>query len=200
MSEHYYTNQPSTDHHFQDFSYTLRGQKMHFVTDSGVFSKNTIDYGSQVLIDTFDPATMMPAGTLLDVGCGYGPMGLSFAKDVEQVEMVDINERAVELARGNAVRNGITNATIHMSNIYAEVNEKKYAAIISNPPVRAGKSVVTEILTGAFPLLKVGGSLTVVLQKKQGAPSAEKKMLETFGNLQILKRDKGYYILQSVKK
>ena len=173
---------------------------MQFVTDSGVFSKNTIDFGSHVLIETFQPETMMPTGTLLDVGCGYGPMGLSFASEVEHVEMVDINERAVELARGNAVRNRITNATIHVSNIYDDVNASTYAAIISNPPVRAGKNVVTEILTGAFPRLAVGGTLTVVLQKKQGAPSAEKKMQETFGNVTILKRDKGYYILQSVKK
>lgn len=199
MAEHYYTNQPTTSHEFHEFTYQLKGHLLHFVTDSGVFSKNTIDYGSQVLIETFNPEKL-PTGTLLDVGCGYGPIGLSLAHFVPQVEMVDINERAVDLAKGNAARNHLKNATIHSSNLYEEVLEKQYAGILSNPPVRAGKKVVTEILTGAYPLLKTGGLLTIVLQKKQGAPSAEKKMQEVFGNVEILKRDKGYYILQSVKK
>lgn len=198
MAEHYYTNQPTTSHEFQEFTYHLKGHDLRFVTDSGVFSKNTIDYGSQVLIETFDPEKM-PEGTLLDVGCGYGPIGLSLAPFVTEVEMVDINERAVDLAKGNAKRNQIENVTIHPSNLYEEVLHSSYAAVLSNPPVRAGKKVVTEILTGAYPLLKTGGLLTIVLQKKQGAPSAEKKMQEVFGNVEILKRDKGYYILQSIK-
>ncbi len=199
MSEHYYTNQPQVAHDFEEFTYELRGQNFRFVTDSGVFSKNTIDYGSRVLIDTFDPS-QMPEGTLLDVGCGYGPMGLSFAKDVSKVEMVDVNERAIDLAKGNAKRNGIENVDIHVSNIYEDVKEAAYAGIISNPPVRAGKEVVHQILEEAYPLLKEGGLLTIVLQKKQGAPSAEKKMQEVFGNVEILKRDKGYYIIQSEKR
>lgn len=198
MGEHYYTNQPSTEHHLQKFDATLRGREFIFVTDSGVFSKNTIDYGSRALIAAFDPG-VLPAGTLLDVGCGYGPMGLSMAAEVAKVEMIDVNERAVTLAQGNAARNGITNVDIHVSDVYADVHETSYAGVISNPPVRAGKDVVTAILVGAFALLKAGGSLTIVLQKKQGAPSAEKKMLEVFGNVAILNRDKGYYILQSVK-
>lgn len=198
MSEHYYTNQPQVAHDFEEFSYTLRGQQLHFVTDSGVFSKNTIDYGSRVLMETFDPS-QMPEGTLLDVGCGYGPIGLSFAKDVSKVEMIDVNERAIDLAQGNAKRNRIENVDIHLSNVYENVHERSYAAILSNPPVRAGKEVVHQILEDAYPLLKEGGLLAIVLQKKQGAPSAEKKMKEVFGNVEILKRDKGYYIIQSEK-
>lgn len=199
MTEHYYTNQPQTPHDFEEFSFQLRGQALRFVTDSGVFSKNTIDYGSRVLIETFSPEKM-PKGTLLDVGCGYGPIGLSFANEVEHVEMVDVNERAVDLAKGNAKRNGIENTDIHLSNLYDDVLESHYGAILSNPPVRAGKEVVHQILEKAYPLLMPDGLLTIVLQKKQGAPSAEKKMKEVFGNVEILARDKGYYILQSVKR
>lgn len=198
MSDHYYTNQPNAEHHFQEFEFPLRGRRLRFVTDSGVFSKNVVDYGSQVLIATYQPP-QNPTGTLLDVGCGYGPVGLSFASTFPQVEMIDVNERAVGLAQGNAQRNNIENVDIHVSNIYADVHSNSYEAILSNPPVRAGKKVVQEILTGAYPLLQVGGTLTIVLQKKQGAPSAEKLMTATFGNVEILKRDKGYYILQSVK-
>ena len=112
----------------------------------------------------------------MDVGCGYGPIGLSLAYASQRpVEMIDINQRAVDLAQGNAKRNGIENADIHASNIYETLHQGEYAAILSNPPIRAGKEVVHEILTGALPLLKTGGTLTIVIQKKQGAPVPKRK-------------------------
>lgn len=200
MSDHYYTNQPHAAHDFTEFDFELKGHKFHFVTDSGVFSRNTIDYGSRVLIETFS-AMDLPKGPLLDVGCGYGPIGLTLAATTERfVEMIDINQRAIDLAKRNAGRNQIENVAIHESNIYETVNETAYAAILSNPPIRAGKKVVHAILSDAYPLLTEGGTLTVVIQKKQGAPSAEKKMKEVFGNCTILTKDKGYYILQSIKE
>lgn len=200
MSNHYYTEEPTLAHQLERWSFELRDKNFSFLTDSGVFSKKTVDYGSRVLIDTFD-WQKLPEGKILDVGCGYGPIGLSLAHASKRsVEMVDINQRAVYLAQENAKINQIENVDIHASNIYETLNEKEYAAIVSNPPIRAGKKVVHEILTGAEALLKTGGTLTVVIQKKQGAPSAEKKMNEVFGNVEILKKDKGYYILQSVKE
>src|SRR5699024_2076257 len=116
-----------------------------------------------------------------------------------EVEMVDVNERALALAQKNADQNQIENVDVHLSNIYENVHQKQYAAIISNPPIRAGKKVVHTILADSYDLLLPGGTLTVVIQKKQGAPSAQKKMQEVFGNAEILKKDKGYYIIQSVK-
>jgi len=200
MSNHYYTENPDTAHQFDQWSFELKGKMFQFVTDSGVFSRDTVDYGSRVLIDTFEWA-QLPEGALLDVGCGYGPVGLSLAYASQRpVEMIDINQRAVELAVGNAQRNGIEQVDIHQSNIYETLHQKAYAAILSNPPIRAGKDVVHEILTGAYPLLKIDGTLTIVIQKKQGAPSAQKKMQETFGNAEIIKKDKGYYIIQSIKE
>lgn len=200
MSDHYYTNQPNAAHDFAEFDFELKGCRLRFVTDSGVFSRNTIDYGSRVLIETFT-ANNLPAGALLDVGCGYGPIGLAIAATTDRfVEMVDVNERAIDLACGNASRNQIENVDIHASDIYADVKKTSYAAILSNPPIRAGKKVVHAILSDAYSLLMPGGTLTVVIQKKQGAPSAEKKMQAVFGNCEILTKDKGYYILQSVKE
>lgn len=200
MSNHYYTENPDSAHDLEQWSFELRGKLFQFTTDSGVFSRDTVDYGSRVLIEAFE-WEQLPEGRLLDVGCGYGPMGLSLAAaSGRMVEMVDVNQRAVGLALANAQRNHVENVDIHPSNIYETLNEKDYAAIISNPPIRAGKKVVHAILTEAYPLLKVGGTLTVVIQKKQGAPSAEKKMAETFGNVEILTKDKGYYILRSVKE
>lgn len=200
MTNHYYSETPATPHDLAEWSFELKGRTFQFVTDSGVFSRETVDYGSRVLIDAFTTADL-PAGPLLDVGCGYGPIGLALAASTERlVEMIDINQRAVALAQGNAKRNQIKNVQIHQSNIYETLLEAPYAGILSNPPIRAGKAVVHEILAGAEPLLKTGGTLTVVLQKKQGAPSAQKKMQEVFGNCQIMTKDKGYYILKSVKE
>ena len=135
---------------------------------------------------------------LLDVGCGYGPLGISLAK-VQGVQstMIDINSRAIDLAKKNAERNGVV-AHIFQSNIYENVSEK-FDYIISNPPIRAGKKVVHEIIEGAFDHLNQGGSLTIVIQKKQGAPSAKAKMEDVFGNSEIIRKDKGYYILRSEK-
>ena len=114
--------------------------------------------------------------------------------------MVDVNERALSLARRNAEANNIRNVKVYESNTYDQVPEgRQFAAIVSNPPIRAGKQVVHRILSEAHVHLLPGGTLTVVIQKKQGAPSAEQKMLEVFGNVEIIARDKGYWIIQSVK-
>ncbi|MFV0558687.1 MAG: class I SAM-dependent methyltransferase [Enterococcus sp.] len=200
MSNHYYTQKPDTAHDYEQWSFELKGKKFQFTTDSGVFSRETVDYGSRVLIEAFDDSDL-PKGPILDLGCGYGPIGLSLAYDTNRpVEMVDINERAVALAQGNAQANAIANVDIHQSNIYEHLNAGAYAAILSNPPIRAGKQVVHEILTKAYDHLFVGGSLTIVIQKKQGAPSAQKRMAEVFGNAEIVLKDKGYYIIRSFKE
>lgn len=201
MSNHYYSENPETAHDLEQWSFELMGKNFHFVTDSGVFSRQTVDYGSRVLIEQFDN-TDLPEGSILDVGCGYGPIGLALAYGTgRKVEMIDVNNRAVALAQNNAKRNGLEEQTdIHQSNIYEELHQDMYAAIVTNPPIRAGKKVVHHILTDAEPLLKTGGTLTAVIQKKQGAPSAKKKMEEVFGNAEIVSKDKGYYILRSVKE
>ncbi len=200
MSNHYYSQKPDTAHDYEEWNFELKGKNFHFVTDSGVFSRDTVDYGSRVLIDAFEWEDL-PEGPILDLGCGYGPIGLSIASaSGREIEMVDVNERAVDLAKRNAQRNQVENVDIHVSYIYENMHHEEYAAILSNPPIRAGKQVVHEILTEAAPRLKTGGTLTIVIQKKQGAPSAQKKMLEAFGNAEIVKKDKGYYIIQSVKE
>ena len=193
----YYEDNQDLSHDFQTLTVELLGQSMRFKTDRGVFSKNGIDYGSRVLLENYQPES---AKSLLDVGCGYGTLGLTLAKKFDlDVTMVDVNSRALDLCRQNAIDNAVSNSKIELSNIYEAVSEK-YDAIISNPPIRAGKEVVHEILAGAFGHLNDGGHLTIVIQKKQGAPSAQKKMEEVFGNCQLVARDKGYFILRSYKK
>lgn len=195
MTNMYYTENPDSQHDIQELDVTLLGQQFRLLTDSGVFSKRMVDYGSQVLLSTL---AFLPQETVLDVGCGYGPLGLSLAK-VQQVDvtMIDVNRRALELAQRNAQLNQVE-AEIFQSNLYEQVTGQ-FNHIISNPPIRAGKAVVHSILSEAFHYLQDGGDLTIVIQKKQGAPSAKQKMEEVFGNCDILKKDKGYYILRSVK-
>lgn len=201
MTNHYYSENPDLPHDYEEWDFQLRGRRFHFVTDSGVFSRETVDYGSRVLIDAFDFEALPEKGGILDVGCGYGPIGLALAAaGGRPVEMIDVNQRAVDLAQRNARRNQIENVAIHVSNIYDALLEAPYAAIVSNPPIRAGKDVVHEILTGAYEQLLSGGTLTIVIQKKQGAPSAKKKMAEVFGNCETVVKDKGYYILRSTKE
>lgn len=196
MANMYYTENPDSAHDLHELRVTLLEESFRFTTDSGVFSKKMIDFGSQVLLNCL---SFNQDDSLLDLGCGYGPLGIALSK-VQGVKatMVDINNRALDLARKNADQNGVT-PEIFQSNLYEKV-EGVFNHIISNPPIRAGKTVVHEILEGAYDHLKSGGDLTIVIQKKQGAPSAKAKMEEVFGNCQILKKDKGYYILQSIKE
>ncbi|HFI0420817.1 TPA: class I SAM-dependent methyltransferase [Streptococcus suis] len=196
MSNMYYEKNPSVAHDIHELCVSLLDIPMTFLTDAGVFSKKMVDYGSQVLLNSLELAK---GKSLLDVGCGYGPLGLTLAKVYDlDVTLIDVNSRALELAEKNAEKNGVS-ATIFQSNVYEQV-QGQFDYVISNPPIRAGKSVVHEVITGAKEHLVDGGSLTIVIQKKQGAPSAKKRMEEVFGNCQIIKKDKGYYILESVKE
>ncbi|VLV17645.1 16S RNA G1207 methylase RsmC [Streptococcus pneumoniae] len=192
----YYAENPDAAHDIHELRVDLLGQKMTFLTDAGVFSKKMVDFGSQLLLKCL---YVNQGETVLDVGCGYGPLGLSLVKVYGvQATMVDINTRALDLARRNAEKNN-AKATIFQSNIYEQV-EGHFDHVISNPPIRAGKQVVHEIIEKSKDFLEIGGDLTIVIQKKQGAPSAKSKMEDVFGNCEILKKDKGYYILRSVKE
>ena len=196
MTKMYFAENPDAEHDIHELNVQLLGQNMTFLTDAGVFSKKMIDYGSQTLLKCLD---FHKQESVLDVGCGYGTLGLTLIKAKEvRATLVDINQRSFDLARQNADRNQVL-ATIFQSNIYQNV-EGRFHHIISNPPIRAGKQIVHEVIAGSHAHLLDGGDLTIVIQKKQGAPSAKAKMEEVFGNCEILKKDKGYYILRSRKE
>ena len=197
----YFATDPTAKHDEHIIDYHVDGIDLKFNTDAGVFSKMRVDYGSGVLIKAMKDIRF-PKANILDVGTGYGPIGLFAAKfwPDQEVDMIDVNERGLNLARENAKVNNIENVNIYASNCYEQIdNDKKFGLILTNPPIRAGKKVVNEILIGANEHLVSGGVLLVVIQKKQGEPSARKNMINTYGNCEILTRDKGYYILKSIK-
>lgn len=199
MSEHYYSKNPTVKSDPKEWQAEIRNNRLRFKTDAGVFSKGELDFGSRLLAETF---TMPPiAGDVLDVGCGYGPIGLSIAASFpdRNIQMIDVNERAMSLANENAQLNGIENVKIYPSDALSGVEAEGFAAILTNPPIRAGKETVFNIYDGAFAKLAAGGELWVVIQKKQGAPSTMAHLTEVFGNVETVEKKKGYFILK-VKK
>jgi 16S rRNA (guanine1207-N2)-methyltransferase len=199
MSDHYYSQKPTVQSERKRWDFTLLGHLFTFQSDRGVFSKNEVDFGSRLLIETF----VIPEseGDILDVGCGYGPVGLSIAKHYQKhVDLIDINERAIELATDNAALNSVENVRIFQSDLFQKIEpNQKYIAILSNPPIRAGKKVVHSIFEESYKHLKEGGELWIVIQKKQGAPSAIDKLNELFAEVEVVEKKKGYFIIKAKK-
>lgn len=199
MTEHYYSKHPEVGSKPMSWDFILRGHSFHFRTDQGVFSKNEVDFGSRVLVEKIQLPEIN--GPILDMGCGYGPIGLALAKSFPErtIHMVDVNERAVDLAKQNASYNGLSNVLIYQSNIYEHVSENHFSLIVTNPPIRAGKKVVHEIFEKSYQHLVLGGELWIVIQKKQGAPSAKAKLESIFAEVELVGKEKGYYIYKAKK-
>ncbi|NLB41578.1 MAG: class I SAM-dependent methyltransferase [Clostridiales bacterium] len=195
--EHYYTNNPQTPHDIRSIDFVVNQLRLELYTDAGVFSKNKVDYGSEILIKSLPELN----GNILDLGCGYGVIGLSIAGlyPKSQVTMVDINQRAVETTQQNIERNQIKNAATYVSDGFDQVNGL-FNAIVSNPPIRAGKNVIYPLFEQSLEFLLPGGSLYLVIQKKQGAKSAMEKLQSVFGNCEVINKQGGYWILKSTKE
>lgn len=200
MSKQYFENNPELEHQIRNWDFTLLGNKIKFQTDSGVFSRSTVDFGSRTLIDAVDYSALTD-GKILDLGCGYGPIGLSIAKAYPNKEIImsDVNLRAIELVKKNADINNIKNIEVLESSVYDNISQK-FAAILTNPPIRAGKDIVSAMVKNGVDHLLPGGSIWVVIQKKQGAPSIKKLMEEIYGNVEVVTKNKGYYILKSLSE
>ncbi|MBO0928538.1 class I SAM-dependent methyltransferase [Staphylococcus sp. 30400_3112M30941] len=199
---HYYDEDPSVSSNEQRIQYQVNQHLIHLITDNGVFSKDRVDYGSDVLIQTFLKAHPPgPSKRIADVGCGYGPIGLMIAKvsPHHTITMLDVNHRALALVEKNKKLNDIDNVIVKESDALSAVENESLDFVLTNPPIRAGKETVHRIFEQAFDKLDTNGELFVVIQKKQGMPSAKKKMEVLFGNVEVLNKDKGYYILRSIK-
>lgn len=197
MAEHYFTQKPQSKSSPETWSYQLKGRLYTFTSDHGVFSRNEVDFGSRLLIEEFiEPAV---SGDFLDLGCGYGPIGIVLADHFKRnVKLADVNERALKLAQQNAAMNHVENVSFIASDRFANLTTYKFAAIITNPPIRAGKKIVHAMFEESKRQLVDHGELWVVIQKKQGAPSAKAKLQTLFGNVEVVARSKGYFILRAV--
>lgn len=174
-------------------SCTVLGNKFIFLTDNGVFSKNGLDFGSRLLLETIPLEEV--GGKILDMGCGYGVFGIVISKLTSaHVDMVDVNLRALHLATRNAKENGVSNVSIFESNVYQNVSSK-YSSIVTNPPIRAGKKVVYDIVMNAKNYLEDDGKLFLVIRKEQGAKSLIVD-LEKIYTVDILKKSKGFFIIK----
>ena len=201
---HYYDEKPTTQSKPMEITFRIKGIDFSFTTDSGVFSKTQLDFGSKLLLETSIEDLSINSGkamSVLDLGCGYGPIGTVLKRvfPAITITMVDINERAVLLANTNSQRNLVKFANIYQSDGFSEIKDQ-FDVILTNPPVRAGKKTVFSFYEGSFTHLNPSGAFYVVIQKKQGAPSSVEKLLELFGNCEVIDRDSGYWILKSIKQ
>lgn len=190
--EHYFTNNPDLKSELREIPYILNGVNFNFFSDNGVFAKNKIDYASNLLVNSFlKQHEKNSLKTLLDVGCGYGFMGIVLAKILDyDVTLIDVNKRALHLCERNIKLNEIKGKAF-LSDAYQNINNK-YDYIITNPPIRAGKETVMKILASAKDYLKEDGELWFVINKDQGAKST-KKVLEKWYNIEVVDKSKGFY-------
>ena len=196
---HYFVNDDKVASKPRKVVYSINGVDFSFESDNGIFSKNEIDKGSELLIETLLPIDL--GKSLLDLGCGIGVIGLTLAyfHPGLNVCLTDVNTRALSLCSANANSLKLSQkVTVLQSDIYTKV-EGKFDSIVSNPPIRAGKKVTYEIYKGALEHLNDSGSLYIVIRKQQGALSVKSYLEQLFGNVTVLAREKGYFILKSTK-
>ena len=196
--EHYFTNNEQLKSERRDINYVLGETDFTFLSDNGVFSKNKIDYGSRFLVETMLKHVNKTQLKILDMGCGYGFIGIVLAKKLDSlVTLVDVNKRALHLAKENTKVNKVE-ANIIESNIYDNVSDT-FDIIVTNPPIRAGKKVVESMLLGASSYLQSDGELWCVIRKDQGAKSMV-KVLEDNYKTSIVAKSKGFYAIKAEKK
>ena len=196
---HYFVNDESVVSKPRQICYSFNGVDFSLESDNGVFSKNELDKGSELLIKTLLPINL--GENILDIGCGIGVIGLTLAYFTPSLNvcLTDVNTRALSLCSANAKSLKLSQrVTILQSDIYQKI-EGKYSSIVSNPPIRAGKKVTYEIYKGALEHLVDSGSLYIVVRKNQGAKSVMSYLEELFGNVALLAREKGYYVLKATK-
>ena len=196
---HYFDENPEISSQVREINFSLFGKNYTYYTDNGVFSKSRIDEGTYIFLKVLLPLHL--SGKILDLGCGYGPIGLTIALNSEQarVDLADINSRALALASKSGERLNLNSRVTFLHSDIFEKIEGPYDSIVVNPPIRAGKVVTYSMYSGAKQHLIDGGSLYIVIRKKQGAESAFKYLETVFENVSVLHKEKGYWIIQAQK-
>jgi len=197
MNDFYYSEKPTSPIREKEFAVAWKNKELHFISVSGVFSfDDHLDKASRLLIENYVPSGNM----VLDMGCGYGAIGLFLKALYPQLvlTLADINERAVEYAQKNAERNNLW-VNVVKSDLYAALNGNRYHDIVTNPPVAAGKKVVTQLIQGAKEHLHPGGSLWLVAFHNKGGSTYKRIMEETFGNAEDIEKQGGIRVYRSTQ-
>lgn len=193
---HYFENDVNLKSNKRQLKLYINDKVLSFVSDSGVFSNTQIDYGSFTFLKTL--LELENVNSILDVGCGYGVLGitLKYFGKCQNVTMVDINPKAVSLCQENINYYSLDNISCFISDGFNEVNSS-YDQIVINPPIRAGKAVIYKMFEDSVKHLNENGSLYIVIKKNLGANSAITKLSELFKKVEVLKKDKGYFIIKA---
>jgi len=196
--EHYFTPKPKSKLEIKLIRAYLRGRYFQFLTSSGVFSKKRIDLGTKVLVNHM---ILPERGYVLDIGCGYGAIGIVAAalNPNLHVVMVDVNKRAVKLAKRNVRINDVSNIEVRCGNLYEPVRDMVFDCILSNPPISAGLATVKAMITEAPKHMRYGATLQMVVKSKIGGERLRQIFEEAFGNSNILARESGYRIIMAEK-
>lgn len=194
--EHYFSREPTATGPARPLHITLRGHDLTFLTQAGVFSRGHVDRGTRLMIKEMGIA---PTDRVLDLGCGWGVVGVVAARLAPEgrITLVDINARAVELARANLVANGVTNAEVYQSDGYQALVGRQFDVIAFNPPIRAGLAVIHRLLEESPPHLAPGGRFYLVARTQQGVRRLAKKMAEVFGSVEEVAKGGGYRVFLS---
>lgn len=187
----YFNNNSNLESNIVENKVNINGFNYIFYTDNGVFNKKGLDFGTRLLLENIN---LNGKNSFLDMGCGCGVVGLFLLKNNPQyiIDMVDVNNRALELTKKSLNKNKLE-ANVFYSDTYININ-KKYDCIITNPPIHAGKKVVYDIIKNGKNYLNNNGEIWIVMRKDQGALSMMKDMIDYY-NFEIIKKAKGFYII-----
>jgi 16S rRNA (guanine1207-N2)-methyltransferase len=198
-SEHYFSPRPKSAAKLGLIRTRLRGVPFEFLTSSSVFSKKRVDAGTRLLVENM---VLPKSGCVLDVGCGYGAVGIAAAafNPNLKVFLTDVNMRAVRLAQENITRNRIANAETRWGYLYEPVEGLSFGCILSNPPVSAGMETVKAIITEAPKVMTRNGTLQMVVRSKISGKILPSVFESVFGNCTVLSRESGYRVLKAQKQ
>jgi len=194
----YFTNNEDLKSEYRNIVYNYENFTFNFTSDLGVFSKDRVDFGSKLLVESYFKNGKRNR-KILDVGCGYGLIGITLSVIMESnVDMIDVNKRAIHLSNMN-IKNLKADAKAFESNIYENVIDL-YDVIITNPPIRAGKHVYMTILKDSYRHLNDNGELWFVMNKDHGAKSTIEIMKSIYDDVNIIKKDKGFFVILCKKR
>jgi 16S rRNA (guanine1207-N2)-methyltransferase len=197
--QHYSTPTPGSPPRPRLLQAVLRGRPWMFEAASGVFAHRRVDMGTRVLIDAMRIA---PDDRVLDLGCGYGPIGIVAGSLASRgrVYLIDVNRRAVALARANADRNALGNVRVMVGDAAAPIHSGAVDVVLTNPPIRQGRTVVLRFIEDAWRVLAPGGRFYFVARTAQGAKTLARLVGASFGDVRKIRTAAGYRVYEAIKR